>query len=93
MRNFITSLPGAISLIGLLILIVWRISLLGATSGFPPLVPGAPPTVLATQIAITMIVLISTLYVVLSRRYPPDTEKWAFGTIGLLIGYWMPAAC
>lgn len=95
MRNFITSLPGAITLTGILVLIVWRLALTlpDLPSRFPPFAPDAPPVVLATQIVITMIVLISSLYVVLSRRYPSDTEKWAFGTIGLLIGYWMPAAC
>lgn len=93
MRNFITSLPGVITLAGILVLIVWRLTLLGVRPGFPPFAPGAPPTVLATQIAITMIVLVASLYIILTRRYPTDTEKWAFGTIGLLIGYWMPAAC
>lgn len=93
MRNFFTSFPGVVTLAGLVILIIGRLSQPGARPGFPPFAPDAPPTVMATQIAITMIVLVASLYIVLADRYPTDTEKWAFGTIGLLIGYWMPAAC
>lgn len=93
MRNYITSLPGVITLAGLLILVIGRLTQLGARPGFPPFAPDASPPVLLTQIGITMIVLVASLYIVLADRYPTDTEKWAFGTIGLLIGYWMPAAC
>lgn len=93
MRNYITSLPGVVTLAGLLVLIIWRLTLRGLRPGFPPFAPDASPTVLATQVAITMIVLVASLYIVLADRYPTDTEKWAFGTIGLLVGYWMPAAC
>ena len=90
MRHFITSLPGAISLIGTLILILWRVLATALPSG--PLAPISPSLVLATQVTITMLVLLSSLYVVLSQEYEPETEKWAFGTIGLLIGYWLPLA-
>lgn len=93
MRNFITSLPGGLTVAGLLVLIIWRLTLPGVRPGFPPFAPDAPPTVSAIQVAITMMVLVASLYIVLADRYPTDTEKWAFGTIGLLIGYWMPAVC
>lgn len=42
------------------------------------------------RIFISVVVLGACLYVVLSDRYPSDTAKWAFGTIGLIIGYWLP---
>lgn len=43
------------------------------------------------SIVVTVIVLLSGLYVVLSAGYAPETEKWAFGIIGLVVGYWLPA--
>jgi uncharacterized membrane protein (DUF106 family) len=91
MRNFISSLPGLISLLGLLILVIWRGLFQGLLPQLNPLAPLPQPTVTAAQLAITLIVLVAALYVVLSRKYATDTEKWAFGTIGLLIGYWLPA--
>ena len=42
------------------------------------------------RLGITLLVLSACLYVVLSDRYPSDTLKWAFGMIGLIIGYWLP---
>lgn len=31
----------------------------------------------------------ASLYVILSNQYPDATSKWAFGIIGLVIGYWL----
>lgn len=93
MRNFISSPPGLISLIGVLALIVWRVVVFVSPELPPPLAPTGAPVAVAMRMVITAVVLVSALYVVLSKGYEPDTEKWAFGTIGLLIGYWMPAAC
>lgn len=93
MRNFISSPPGLISLIGVLVLVVWRVVAFLSPALPPPLAPATAPVVIAMRMVITAVVLVSALYVVLSKRYETDTEKWAFGIIGLLIGYWMPAAC
>ncbi|PYE52063.1 hypothetical protein [Deinococcus yavapaiensis] len=38
---------------------------------------------------ISLIVLVSSLFVVLSKRYPADAQKWAFGSLGTVIGYWL----
>ena len=83
MKRFFTSLPGVVSVIGLLALII--ISLVtpagsGVTTSAGEIV----------QIAVTFIVLASALYIILSKQYPDDTQKWAFGVIGLIIGYWLP---
>lgn len=44
---------------------------------------------LAVSVAITMVVLAAALYVVLSRDpYPDATQKWAFGAIGTIFGFW-----
>jgi hypothetical protein len=38
-----------------------------------------------------MVVLIACLYIILSQKYESDTEKWAYGAVGIILGYWLPA--
>lgn len=38
---------------------------------------------------ISLIVLLSSLYVILSGNYDESHLKWAFGTIGMILGYWL----
>jgi len=33
--------------------------------------------------------LLAALYVMLSKRYPEETIKWAFATVGTILGYWL----
>jgi len=44
-------------------------------------------TLLISQIAVSVIVLLSSLYVILTTSYPDDHTKWAFAMVGLIIGY------
>lgn len=44
---------------------------------------------LRMMIAISLIVLTSSLFVVLSGRYDDATRKWAFGSVGLVVGFWL----
>lgn len=44
---------------------------------------------LYTRIAISSIILIAVLYVILSKAYPEDYTKWAFGIVGIVLGYWL----
>lgn len=87
MRAYLSTPSGLITLLGLIILIALR--LLPTNSG--PLAPVQPGTLLAARLAITFIVLIAALYVILSQKYKADAEKWAYATVGLLLGYWLPA--
>jgi hypothetical protein len=41
------------------------------------------------RVVISSIVVCAALYVILSSKYSSDTEKWAFGIIGLIVGYWL----
>ena len=82
MKRFFTSLPGVVSVIGLLALII---SSLVAPPG-----SGVTAANEIVQIAVTFIVLASALYIILSKQYPDDAQKWAFGVIGLIIGFWLP---
>lgn len=44
-------------------------------------------TVMAPLIGV--LVLLASLYVILSGGYRTDGEKWAFGSIGTIIGFWL----
>ena len=37
---------------------------------------------------INSVIGLAALYVILSRQYDNDTQKWAYGAIGLIIGYY-----
>lgn len=41
-----------------------------------------------TRVIVTVIVLVASLYVILSQKFSDDSSKWAFGMIGLILGYW-----
>jgi hypothetical protein len=42
--------------------------------------------------ALSLIILLAALLVILSNRYDDATEKWAFGAIGTIIGFWFVGA-
>ena len=39
---------------------------------------------------VSLIVLGSAVYIVLSKDYSEPSEKWAFGAIGTIVGFWFP---
>jgi hypothetical protein len=40
-------------------------------------------------VAVTLILLTGTLFVILSKRYTPADRHWAYATVGTLLGYWL----
>jgi len=40
---------------------------------------------------ISLLVLITSLYVVFSDKYGRENRKWAYAVIGYLLGYWLNA--
>jgi len=51
---------------------------------------GAERTIKVTcQIGVSVVVLIAALYIILSGGYPEDYNKWAFGIVGVVVGYWL----
>ena len=40
-------------------------------------------------IVISIIVLGSALYILLSKGFDSDSEKWAIGAIGTIVGFWL----
>ena len=46
-------------------------------------------TKLCVQIAVSATVLVASLFIILSGRYDETYIKWAFGMVGLVVGYWL----
>ena len=63
-------------------------------SGVPLITPAAPLAIDARtviMILVSVLVLGSSLYVILSMRYDAASQKWAFGVIGTILGFWLRA--
>jgi hypothetical protein len=86
MKPFFLSVPGAIATLGLLGLWFLAFQLHGAD--YAAIAEGGGRAVM--QIAISFIVLGASLYAVLSKKYDADVQKWAYGAIGTVMGYWLP---
>jgi hypothetical protein len=41
------------------------------------------------RLIVSAIVLLAALFVILSKRYQEESEKWAFGAIGTILGFWL----
>jgi uncharacterized membrane protein len=46
-------------------------------------------TILFIRIGLSAIILIASLWIILSQNFSSDADKWAFGMIGLVVGYWL----
>ncbi|HJX84550.1 MAG TPA: hypothetical protein VJ723_09420 [Candidatus Angelobacter sp.] len=53
---------------------------------FAPSLVWASETIELCRAVVILIVLTAALYVILSRKYPPKVEHWAYTTIGVIIG-------
>jgi hypothetical protein len=42
-----------------------------------------------TRIAVSVIVLLAALSVILFQGFPDSHLKWAFGVVGVILGYWL----
>lgn len=45
--------------------------------------------VLLIRIGLSVVVLGASLLVILSQKFSEDVSKWAFGMVGLIVGYWL----
>ena len=82
MENLITSIPGIISILGI-------IGLLISHFGFAKKQAKTDKTTFIIQIIISIIVLSACFYIILSKSFGIDTQKWAFGMVGLVVGFWL----
>jgi ABC-type multidrug transport system fused ATPase/permease subunit len=37
----------------------------------------------------SLVILLASLYVIINKKYQPNAEKWAFGSVGTILGYWL----
>ena len=44
---------------------------------------------IAMQTIITIVLLAASLMIIFSGKYDSDHQKWAYGTIGMLVGFWL----
>lgn len=55
----------------------------------PPAGAAPDSSKFVVQVAITAALLPAALYVILSRKFHKGSEKWAYGTIATLLGFWL----
>ena len=41
------------------------------------------------QIAVTLILLIASFFIILSKKYGQADRRWAYATVGTILGYWV----
>jgi putative component of membrane protein insertase Oxa1/YidC/SpoIIIJ protein YidD len=41
------------------------------------------------RMCLSSVIVLFCFYVLASSRVPPDYTKWAFGMIGVVVGYWL----
>jgi hypothetical protein len=85
MADFFLSVPGLLATAGVGVLILLR----SGGGSRPRPARGEDRTTRAVQIAISAVILGAGLWVILSGRYPTDSERWASGAIGTVMGYWL----
>jgi hypothetical protein len=44
---------------------------------------------LTMQIAVSLVLLVATLFVILAQRFAPKDKHWAYTTLGTVIGFWL----
>jgi hypothetical protein len=70
---------------------MFRSSLLAIFAATPSIsgVSGPDNIRLTISVVISLIILLAALWVILSNRYPPKVEHWAYGIIGTIVGFWL----
>ena len=86
MADFFLSVPGLIATAGVGALILLR----GSGAGARPRVSRDGDRIGSVmQVVISAVVLAAGLWVILSGHYAIDSERWASGAIGTVMGYWL----
>jgi hypothetical protein len=50
---------------------------------------GSEDVRLIMMVIVSLLVLAGALYVILWGGYPDGTQKWAFGAVGTVVGFWL----
>ncbi|MBB6183586.1 hypothetical protein [Oleiagrimonas soli] len=51
----------------------------------------APAIHLAMRVLVSLIVLLSSIFIILRTGSSDAEQKWAFGAVGTILGYWLKA--
>ena len=87
MGAFLSSPPGIAAALGLAALVIHALATRKSGPGVLRMAPTSRTFIV--QVVLSGVVLAAALYIILSQGYPADTEKWAAGTIGLILGFWL----
>jgi len=60
-----------------------------ATTDSPTRMLNAGKTKIKVQIGVTVVLGLFSLYLIATEPANSDKTKWAFGIIGIIIGYWL----
>ena len=41
------------------------------------------------RVLVSVVILGAALYIILSQRFQGDQQKWAFGAVGTVLGFWL----
>ena len=79
------------TVVALRILRFWRHSILAANSQPVGEIVASRrwPTKMIMAVIVSLAVLGSALFIILSGNYDGSSEKWAFGAVGTIMGYWL----
>lgn len=56
-----------------------------------PEVPAVMSYPLTAQLVISAVLLVAALFVILTKKYPPQDKHWAYGALGTVVGFWLKA--
>jgi hypothetical protein len=85
MADFFLSVPGLLATAGVGALILLR----SRGAARPRTTRSEDGTRTAMQAGISVVILGAGLWVILSGHYTTDSERWASGAIGTVMGYWL----
>ncbi len=84
MADFFLSVPGLLATAGTGALILLR-----SGPRAPRAARGDDRVRVGLQLAVSAVILGAGLWVILSGHYRADSERWAAGAIGTVMGYWL----
>ena len=54
-----------------------------------PDVPFSLRWIILIPVLLTLLALSTGLYAIASRKYQDSQKKWAYGAVGIILGYWL----
>jgi hypothetical protein len=50
---------------------------------------GGPLRRLLMQAIVSLAALGAALFIILTHEFGPDSKRWAYGSVGMVVGYWL----